>query len=167
MELERARAIAEQIKALLEPGCHRIVIAGSIRRNKPFVGDIEFLVIPRGDMLDRILHDLMMENVLAMRLNSRGSRAYGPKNKLMVHCPSGIGVDIFSTDENCWWTALVLRTGGKDTNMRIATTALKKGWRFRAYGDGFDTPLGHIHCNTEAEVFTKVGLEYLPPEKRS
>jgi len=68
----------------------------------------------------------MMENILAMRLNKRGSRTYGPKNKLMVHLPSGIGVDIFSTDEECWPVSLVVRTGGETTNKRIAMAAIRK-----------------------------------------
>ena len=84
----------------------------------------------------------------------------------MVHLPSGIGVDIFSTDEKCWPVALVVRTGGKETNKRIAMAALKRGWRFRAYGDGFDTPDGHIRCFSERGVFEAVGLPYLPPEQR-
>ena len=47
MELEKAKAIAEELKSLLEPACEKMVIAGSIRRQKPEVGDIELLCIPR------------------------------------------------------------------------------------------------------------------------
>ena len=47
MELQKAKAIAEELKALLEPVCQRVEIAGSIRRQKPEVGDIELLVIPK------------------------------------------------------------------------------------------------------------------------
>ena len=173
MELTKAREIAEELKSLLEPGCARIEIAGSIRRQKPEVGDIELLVIPKYgglacgvNMLDQQLIDLMLGGVLDYRLSKRGSRVYGPKNKLMVHVPSGFGVDIFSTTEECWVVSLVVRTGGAETNKRIATRAILKGWHFRAYGDGFDTPDGHIICHSEQEVFEAVGLPYLPPEKR-
>ena len=170
MELEKARAIAEELKGLLEPTCDRIEIAGSIRRQKPTVGDIELLCIPKFvdgvDQLDREIEALVVQRVLGFRLNKLGSRVYGPKNKLMLHIPSGIGVDIFSTDAECWSVALVVRTGGERTNKRIAYTALRKGWRFRAYGDGFDTPDGHIRCSSEREVFEAVDLPYLEPEKR-
>jgi len=166
MELEKAKGIGEKIKQLLEPACNRIEIAGSIRRRKPIVGDIELLVIPRAHYLDKLLYDLMMENILAMRLNKRGSRVYGPKNKLMVHIPSGIGVDIFSTTEECWPVALVVRTGGKVTNQRIATAALRKGYRFHAYGLGFSTPRGEIICRSEPEVFEAVNLPYKEPWER-
>ncbi len=170
MELEKAREIAEELVVMLAPACERITIAGSICRQKPDVGDIELLCIPRYegmiDLLDREIGALAVREILGFRCNRRGSRVYGPKNKLMVHLPSGIGVDIFSTDEQCWPVALVVRTGGVSTNRRIATAALKRGWRFRAYGDGFDMPDGHIRCCSEREVFEVVGLPYMEPWER-
>jgi len=166
MELEKAKAIAITLVYYLASGVNRIAIAGSIRRQKPEVGDIELLVIPKANYLDKILDDLMVQGILAMRLNKRGNRVYGPKNKLMVHLPSGIGVDIFSTTPDCWAVSLVVRTGGEKTNKRIATTALRRGYRFHAYGSGFSTPQGYIVCNSEREVFEAVDLPYLEPWER-
>ena len=169
-ELEKAKAIAEKIKAVLESSCERVIIAGSIRRQKPEVGDIELLCIPKYfvdvDMLDGKIRTLIHFEMLGYRLNKLGRKVYGPKNKLLVHLPSGIGVDVFSTDERRWPVALVVRTGGKETNKRIATAALRKGWHLKAYGDGFDTPDGHIHCSTEREVFEAVNLPYREPWER-
>ncbi len=170
MELQKAKEIAEKIKGLLAPACNRIVIAGSIRRQKSEVGDIELLVIPKYidgvDQLDSEIGSLMFKRILSFRLNKRGSKTYGPKNKLLVHVPSGFGVDIFSTDEQCWPVSLVVRTGGKETNQEIATRALERGMKFRAYGDGFDTPSGHNRCLSEREVFEAVGLAYREPWER-
>ena len=170
MELEKAKAIAEKIKAVLESSCERIVIAGSIRRQKPDIGDIELLCIPKYtdgvDMLDAKIRTLICFDMLGYRLNKLGSKVYGPKNKLLVHLPSGIGVDIFSTTEDEWPVSLVVRTGGKSTNQEIATRALERGMKFRAYGDGFDTPDGHLPCRSEQEVFKAVGLRYLKPYER-
>ena len=171
MELEKAKAIAEKIKAVLESSCERVIIAGSIRRQKPEVGDIELLCIPKYfvdvDMLDGKIRALIHLEMLGYRLNKLGRKVYGPKNKLLVHLPSGIGVDVFSTDARCWPVALVVRTGGETTNKEIATRALELGMKFRAYGDGFDTPDGHLQCKSEKEVFQAVGLRYLAPEERS
>lgn len=172
--LERAEKIAEELKRLLEPACHRIEIAGSIRRQKPEVGDIELLCIPQQvegidiliDKLDTQIGALMGQGLLDYRLNKRGSRVYGPKNKLLLHRPSGIGVDIFSTTEECWSVALVVRTGGKRTNKEIAYRALERGMSFHAYGSGFSTPNGEIVCRSEQEVFEAVGLRYQRPEER-
>ncbi len=173
MELQKAKAIAEELKSLLEPGCQRIEIAGSIRRQKPEVGDIELLVIPKYDgMLERVdclneaIVDLMRQEVLGSRRNKLGSLVYGPKNKLMLHLPSGIGVDIFSTTDECWAVSLVVRTGGAETNKRIATAALRKNWHWHAYGRGFSTPNGEVICHSEREVFEAVGMPYLQPWER-
>ena len=170
MELEKARAIAEQIKAVLESSCERIVIAGSIRRQKPDVGDIELLVIPKYvdgvDMLDAKIKTMIYFDMLGYRLNKLGRKVYGPKNKLLVHVPSGVGVDVFSTTPECWTVALVVRTGGKVTNQRIATAAIRKGWQFHAYGRGFTTPDGEIVCHSEHDIFKAVGLPYKEPWER-
>ncbi len=170
MELERAKAIAERFKELLGPSCDQIEIAGSIRRQKTDVGDIELLVIPKYiagvDMLDAKIQTLIQLGTLDYRLNKLGRKVYGPKNKLLLHVPSGIGVDVFSTTEECWPVSLVVRTGGKKTNMRIAWAALEKGYQFHAYGSGFTTPQGEIVCHSEREVFETVGLSYQRPEER-
>ncbi len=114
MELEKARAIAEEMKSLLELGCHRIEIVGSIRRQKPEVENVELLCIPKivndVDKLEQEIIDLMLREILGFRLNKRSVGTYSPKSKLMLHIPSGIGVDIFSTDFECWPMALVART---------------------------------------------------------
>ena len=171
MELEKARAIAEKIKAILESSCERVTIAGSIRRRKPYPNDIELLCIPKYiagvDMLDAKIQTMIHFDMLDYRLNKRGSKVYGPKNKLLTHLPSGIGVDIFSTTAECWPIALVVRTGGKRTNKEIATRAIERGMRFHAYGRGFTLPNGgELVCHSEKDVFRAVGLRYLEPEER-
>lgn len=170
MELEKARGIAEELLELLKPACDRIEIAGSIRRQKPDVGDIELLVIPKFngvvDLLDQKLKWLIGTRVLEYRPNKKGSIVYGPKNKLLRHVDSGIGIDIFSTDERCWPVALVVRTGPKESNIAIATAAQRRGWRLEAYGAGFDTPEGLIRCKSERDVFELVGLPYKKPWER-
>ena len=170
MKLGKARAIAEEMRSLLELGCHRIEIVGSIRRRKPEVENVELLCIPKiADDVDRLeqeIIDLMLREILVFRLNKRDSGTYSPKNKLMLHIPSGIGMDIFSTDFECWSMDLVLMTGGEKTNKMIATAALEKGWRWYVYGRGFTTPNGEIICHSECEVFELVGLPYLDPWQR-
>lgn len=170
MELHRAQLIAEELKALLAPECQRIIIAGSIRRRKPFPNDIEILAVPKYvdgvDQLDEEIKKLMVEGLLGYRRNVRGSIAYGPKNKLLMHLPSAMAVDIFSTSEDCWWVSLVVRTGGEITNRRIATAAIRKGWHLQAYGHGFSTPRGDVVCRSEEEVFRAVGLPYPAPWER-
>jgi len=166
MELDKAKVIAEELISLLSPACNRIVIAGSIRRQKPDVGDIELLVIPRANYLDKMLDKLMMQNILAMRLNKRGSRTYGPKNKLMVHLPSGMAVDIFSATEENWGMALFVRTGPKEWNIKAMSRFRQLGMQGHAYG-GVTLVSGiPFECPTESIVFNLLGWPYTPPEKR-
>ena len=170
MKLQKAKAIAEELVELLKPVCERVIIAGSIRRRKPVPNDIELLCIPKFDgvvdLLDQKLKWLVGTHVLEYRPNKKGSIVYGPQNKLLRHADSGIGVDIFSTDERCWPVALVVRTGPKESNIAIAMAAQKRGWRLEAYGAGFDTPKGLIRCKSERDVFELVGLPYKKPWER-
>jgi len=171
--LHWAEEVANEVVKLLEPYCERIAIAGSIRRRIPEVGDIEILAVPKYgglschvNLLDQEILDLMHCGILDFRLNKRGRRAFGQKNKLLVHLPSGLAVDVFSTDEQCWPVALVIRTGGAETNRRIAAAAIRKGWHLQAYGAGFSTPQGDVVCKSERDVFELVGLPYLLAEER-
>jgi len=171
MELAKARAIAGELAEMLKPACLRIEIAGSIRRRRLEVGDIELLCIPKFDegvdLLERELGWHMVNGVLDYRPDKRGRIAYGPKNKLLLHKPSGIGVDIFSTTEECWPVALVVRTGGKHTNIEISRRAMERGLHFHAYGRGFTrADNSELVCYSEEDVFKAVGLRYLEPWER-
>ena len=104
---------------------------------------------------------------LDYRLNKQGFKTYGKLNKLLVHCESGIPVDIFSTTGEKWATALVVRTGPKESNIRICMEARKLGVKFNAYGSGFSCPDGSKKvCHSEEDVFKTVGLPCQPPEER-
>ena len=191
MELEKARAIAEELKNQLQDACHRTEIVGDIRRQKPRIGKIRLLCIParvegvhipelepfdpqqwRREIEEFGDFDALDDWFIEMRelgvvdVPTKGSRTFSRSKKSILHVPSGMAIDIVSTDERCWAVALVVTIGGAKTNTRIAAAAREKGWQFRTSGDGFDTPGGHITCNTEREVFEAVGLPYLPPEQR-
>ena len=180
--LQFAQMVADMLKSQLAPYCKRIGVAGSIRRQKPMVGDIELLAIPdvvtlrnllgevteELDTLDQGIQRLIEAGFLAYRLNRAGHRlGYGTKNKFLVHLPSGIPVDIFSTTEEKWAMSLVIRTGPADFNKRLMATAQARGMRGHAYGEGFTLADGSaLACKTEQEVFAAVGWPYLPPEER-
>jgi DNA polymerase/3'-5' exonuclease PolX len=176
-----ALAVAEELVARLDPVCQRIQIAGSLRRELPDVGDIELLFVPMlgtrqrdlfttetYDLADEKINELLKAEIIAKRPNKNGAFAWGEKNKLGIHCASGIPVDFFSTDSECWWNSLVVRTGGKENNLLITTTAQKKGYSFEAYGNGYRSLNGlhHHQTTSEREVFGFIGLPYLEPKDR-
>lgn len=182
--LEEAFALAKQYESMLAPYCERICIAGSVRRMKAEVGDIEILFIPRiietkdpndlfgtkrTNLVTEAIDGLMAAGSLAIRQKSNGQQgAFGEQIKTLVDTKSGIPVDLFSTREESWWNYLVCRTGPAELNQKIASRALKKGWRWNPFSAGFHHKLtGDIELmKSEESVFEFVGLDYLPPEKR-
>jgi len=180
--LADARAVADGLCRVLAPHCERIEVAGSIRRQKSTVGDIELLFIPRFgsrvvapelfpchcDLALKAIEDLLHRKILTKRLNKNGGTAWGEKNKLAVHLPSGIAVDLFAATAHNWFNYLVCRTGGAENNRQIAMAAQARGWKWNPYGSGFEK-LGSTerHVVTEErQVFQFVGMTYLVPELR-
>jgi DNA polymerase/3'-5' exonuclease PolX len=180
---EKALLVARFLCIYLADHCVRIEVAGSLRRRKAEVGDIELVFIPDMQMepvdffttnsvscVDKVLEDMIRKGILAKRLNVRGGTAWGERNKLALHVESGIPVDLFAATSANWFNYLVCRTGPGESNIRIATAAQAKGWKWNPYGDGFSRPAGlgrEIHpVKSEREVFEFVGLEYKEPWER-
>lgn len=174
--------IAEELRDLLVPYCTNVEIAGSLRRKKATVGDIEILYIPRIEnrpnpkdffsyvdvnLADEMIERLITEGILKKRPNKVGQFAWGEKNKLAVHCESGIPVDLFATEPSKWWTALIIRTGSLETNLKLTKGAIAKGCSLKAYGAGLEQPNGDVIVATsERHVFELCNVPYLSPEKR-
>lgn len=177
-----AWAVAERLLEFLTPHCEMITVAGSLRRRKPMVKDIEILFVPTigkekdpGDLLEierpvylteRAIAALLETNVLAKRPNIKGSPAWGEKNKLGVHVASGIAVDLFTASISNWFNYLVCRTGGEQSNIRICNAARARGWKWNPYGVGFSRGKEIHAVKSEAEVFKFVGLAYQEPWQR-
>lgn len=173
-----ALTLAEKIVEELRPFCERIEIAGSLRRKKETVGDIEILFIPRMedrqmdmfstepmDLAHEELNRWLATGIVSKREGEKGTTSWGPKNKLAQH-PSGIGIDFFSTTAENWWVSLVIRTGGKETNLSLTNGAIALNMHLNAYGSGF-TKLGKvIPCHSEEDVFRLAGVRYREPEER-
>lgn len=176
--LEAAQAVADALVTLLAPECERIEVAGSVRRKKPTVGDVEILFIPKRDKdllgesstarTDAIFREILATGVIAKRPSKSGAFAWGEMNKLGIHVGTGIPVDFFTATEANWFNYLVCRTGPAESNMKIATIARGEGWKWSPYGAGFTSRLtgGIWPVESEEAVFEFVGLPFLPPERR-
>lgn len=179
---DRAIAIkaAAEITNWLAGSCERIIVAGSLRRRKLKVGDVEIVYIPafKVEKIDLITEapvnqvDLTFENlikigVIAKRKNVRGSEVWGDKNKLAVHCKTGIPVDFFSTTAEAWFNYLVCRTGGARNNTLIAEAYQRHGMKWNPYSPGYTDKKGvQVRNISEAEVYENCGLRYLHPWER-
>jgi DNA polymerase/3'-5' exonuclease PolX len=184
-----AMAVAEELVEALRPCCERIEIAGSLRRGKQFVGDVEIVYVPAFapgvpvdmfsppepvNMAEVMIQTWIETHVVRQRLNVDLQPTWGAKNKLAVHQSSGVPVDLFAATEASWFNYLVCRTGGAWNNQEIARTANAKGWRWNPYAEGFskidyhgkETGERSERMASEEAVFAFVGLPYLKPEER-
>lgn len=182
--LQEAEEIAKEILAILEPFCLKIQIAGSIRRRKPLVGDIEILYIPKSgeapspgslfadlhseDICEEKIKALITEGKITLRKKSDGTTAFGKKVKLLEVLPKRMPLDLFTCNALDWSNNLVSRTGGKDSNIVIASAALSLGLEWMPFGPGFRiSATGEIIPVTkEEDAFAICKLPYLPPELR-
>lgn len=177
-----ALEVARELCAVLIPACvpGRVIVAGSLRRRKEEVGDVEILFVPlhgmcnlpgellprHGNIAEAVIAVMEEGGILRRRLSKTGTESYGPKNKLMVHVASDIPVDLFTATEDNWFNYLVCRTGSAESNTRIAVAAQARGAKWNPYGPGF-TDHGRVHAmSSERAVFEFVGLEYLEPWQR-
>ena len=152
--LERAEKIAEAVVKRLAPYCKKIQVAGSIRRRRPRVNDIDLVLIP-SDIWD-LRHEIM--GLGQVRKNG---------NKIMQVMVSGTQADIYFADEQTWATLLLIRTGSAENNIRLATLAKKKGWHLAASGDGlFDQNGKRIAGDSEESIYEALRLKYQSPEER-
>ena len=183
-EASAAIKIARDICDQLSPACERIEIAGSLRRRKSVVCDIEILYVPKTkplfDLLcevereipipDLFIADFVAMKILERRKNVKGNEAFGEHIKLTRHIASGIPIDFFACVPKAWFNYLVCRTGGTESNIRIASRAKANGYKWKPYSPGFidlnvpDAP--PIAMNSEEAVFRFVGLAYQEPWRR-
>lgn len=175
--------VAREICAALRPCTRRIIVAGSLRRRRDPVGDVEILYVPDtepGPAIDffagpsvvdraaREIERLVSTCIIAPRILSAGRTAWGPKNKLAVHLATGIPIDIFAATEENWFSYLVCRTGPASLNTRLAILAQERGYQWTPYGPGFrHLSSGRVvPIESERHLFEFLGLDYLEPWER-
>ncbi len=164
MELEKAKKIADEVVEKLSPFCERIAIAGSIRRQKSYVRDIDIVLIPSNQ-----------GQVLAV-LQSLGRIKSGGGKRIAVGMgfTKGIDLDVYVATNETWATLLLIRTGSTSHNVKLCKLALQKGMKLHANGSGLFKVTNdereefeeRIAGESETSIFEKLGLPYLAPEKR-
>lgn len=175
---EIALAVAQELIDTAEGFCDRIEIAGSLRRCREEVGDIEILYVPAvvPDESDLFAPPTPVDvggvllglGLVRQRPNKLGRFTWGERIKLATHIESGIPVDLFATEEESWANYLVCRTGPRELNEEIATRAKRMGWKWEPYSSGFVHPETGKRAvmHGEDDVFRFVGLTPLDPADR-
>jgi DNA polymerase (family 10) len=152
-----ALPIAEEIAARLRKlsGVDAAVPAGSLRRRRESIGDIDIVV--SGDagppVLDAFVKFPEVRQVLA----------HGD-TKASVKIVDGLQVDVRVVPAESFGAALLYFTGSKDHNIRMRELAIKKGWKLNEWGL-FEADK-RLAGKTEEEVYKKLGLAWIAPEMR-
>jgi len=171
MNLSKAKIIADKYVKLLQPFCERIEIAGSIRRLKPEVKDIEIVCIPKEDI---IVID-MFNNKGAMRsLNFtalvrqwniiKGNESTG--KYVQIGLREGINLDLFICKKGNWELIYAIRTGSAAYSHKV----LANGWvraGFKSVDGMLNKDGSVVQVYEEEELFKLIGIDYIEPEKRN
>jgi len=154
MDLERAQRVAREVIKRLSPYCQKIEVAGSVRRKKPTVNDIDFVLIPSD--LWNLHHEIM--GMGQVRMSGM---------KIMRVMVSSVQVDLYIASPETWATLLLIRTGSAKNNIRLAALAKKRGWHLAASGDGLFNEKGErIAGDSEQSIYQALGLPWQLPEER-
>jgi DNA polymerase (family 10) len=159
-----AYEIASRILEELKPHCLRIEIAGSLRRKKNDVGDIEIVLIPLPYSTG------IFESGIAAVINKwekvKGELESGKTKYTQRILPEGIKLDLFIAEEGNWGSILAIRTGSAEYSHKV----LANGW----VRQGFKSDSGYLYRNgekyevrEEEDLFRLIGIPYVNPEDRN
>ncbi|MEO0082601.1 MAG: DNA polymerase/3'-5' exonuclease PolX [candidate division WOR-3 bacterium] len=160
MFLNEAMELAESVKTHLEalPGVTRVTPAGSLRRGRETIGDIDILVTGRNPkaIIRRFVSHPLVKQVLGQGTT---------KATCLFETRSGLRqVDVRVIPNASYGAALQYFTGSKDHNVALRTLARKQGLKLSEYGVFQDKRL--VAGKSEPEVYAAVGLPYIEPELR-
>jgi DNA polymerase (family 10) len=158
MLLDEATALAEHLLGFLRShsACERAEVAGSLRRQKETIGDID-LVAASGDqktLADAFAKAPFVDEVLA----------HGP-TKVFIGC-GGVEVDLRIVAPEEFGSLLHAFTGGQAHNISLRERAVKMGLNISEYGLAKAGTGDYEPVATEEELYERLGLQYIPPELR-
>ena len=155
--LPTVEAVAQDLVRHLQraKGAGQVIVAGSYRRRKETVGDLDVLVTAArdSDMMDRFVGFEEVDEVLS----------HGPTRSI-VRLRSRLQVDVRVVPEKSYGAALHYFTGSKAHNISVRGMGVERGLKINEYGVFKDD--AQIAGRTEEEVYAQVGLPYIEPELR-
>lgn len=184
--LDEAQAAAEYLVELMSPFCERLVVAGSIRRQKPTVKDIEIVALPTAtgslfadphDPVDLAASALTgwMEVMIAAGMMTKlvsdtGRQTFGPRFQRVVW--QGWNVDVFQVaDPKAWGYLLTVRTGSAEF-VKKAVTPVRMGGYLRDGLRCVDSQIVNeitktqVPVTSERDFFDYLSCGWIAPEAR-
>ncbi len=160
LDLKEAEKIAATIKATVETLCDKIEIAGSIRRQKPKIHDIDFVVVAKSDAEWQKINEKLKQ--LKAQPNCSGNSVI----RAFVPCQEGLfQVDFYRAKPSTYGIHLLVRTGSADHNMWLAGHSLSIGMRLK-YSEGLIKDGAIVAGDDKKAVFEALDLPYPMPTQR-
>lgn len=157
--LGKVLPLCHMVKDSLADVADTVVIAGSIRRWKETVGDIDVLAI---SSQPEILIDTFTQLPFVEQVLAKGST----KSTVIFQRGLQIQSDLRVLPEESFGAALQYFTGSKEHNIKLRKIAVRKGYKLNEYGL-FDRKTNQrVAGESEADIYSKLGLQYIPPELR-
>lgn len=155
-----AEPILDDLRA--HPDVVRCSAAGSLRRHKEVIGDIDLLASTKNPAA---VIEFFATRPGVLNVIARG------ETKSSVLLEGGIQSDLRVVSDAEFPFALMYFTGNKDVNIILRQRAIERGLRLNEYGlfkskEETRDPKLLVRCRTEEEIFEKLGLHYIPPEMR-
>jgi DNA polymerase (family X) len=135
----------------------KIDIAGSLRRMKETIGDIDILALSNDPetVMDHFVQYPEVAEILAKGIT-----------KSSVILNDHLQVDLRVVDEKSYGAALQYFTGSKDHNVTLRGFAIKKGFKLNEYGLFEKESEKYIAGKTEEDIYKRIGMAYIEPELR-
>ncbi len=163
--LDDADAISQKLSDHLAhlPGVEKVTPAGSLRRGRETVGDLDILITgkccqnerQRNDVIEQILRFPGILDVIA-----KGD------NKVSFKLRSGMQVDVRLLPPDSFGAAMQYFTGSKSHNVALRQRALKLGYTLNEYGLARLDTEKRVAGKTEDEIYARLGMDCPPPELR-
>ena len=163
--LDEADRTAEKLMEHLQglPGVDKVTPAGSLRRGRDTVGDLDILVTgncctsetQREAVMDRIVNFPGVMDTLA-----KG------ENKVSIKLRNGMQVDVRVLPPDSFGAAMQYFTGSKNHNVSLRQRALKMGYTLSEYGLATLKDEKRVAGAKEEDIYAKLGLDFIPPEMR-
>jgi DNA polymerase/3'-5' exonuclease PolX len=183
MNLAPAQALAQKILAQLAPHCHKIEIAGSIRRQRPEVNDIDLVILPKPGELKAIkarclknchpVTDGDQNFIVRFPATAAGQLA---NFQIDIFIARSAERDLVATEPGNWGSLLLCRTGSKEHNIWLVQRAESLGLRWHPYRGVYGPPCWPevresaraicLASETEEDIYHLLQLDFIPPEHR-
>jgi len=140
------------------PGVDEVKAAGSLRRGRETIGDVDLLATGSGaaEVLNHLVHHSKTQEVLGQ----------GPNKASVLFGLERLQVDVRALPPENFGAAMQYFTGSKEHNVVLRTDAIRKGFSLNEYGlftlEGNERVAGE----SEREIYERLGYEWIPPELR-